>query len=348
MGVKYQAISWNRQKRIYDWMILLGVTIYLLVFIALNLFLYPDITQETLLIRASATLALFLLHVILSIGPLARIHSAFLPLLYNRRHLGVTMFFIAAVHGALSIIQFHALGNVNPLWSLFFSNTHYNSFTRFPFEILGFFALIILFVMAATSHDFWLHQLGPRFWKSLHMFVYAAYFLIILHVLLGVIQYETSPILVIVLGGGAVTLTSLHLIASLRERKRDTPSQEVNASGFIRVGPVQDIPLNRAKVIATHKERIAVFRYEDKISAVSNVCKHQHGPLGEGRIIDGCVTCPWHGYQYIPHNGSSPPPFQEKVATYDVVIIDEEVWLNPTPYPEGTARPPAIIQSISS
>jgi hypothetical protein len=24
------------------------------------------------------------------------------------------------------------------------------------------------------------------------------------------------------------------------------------------------------------------------------------GPLGEGKIIDGCVTCPWHGYQYLP------------------------------------------------
>ena len=25
--------------------------------------------------------------------------------------------------------------------------------------------------------------------------------------------------------------------------------------------------------------------------------------------MDGCITCPWHGYQYLPHNGQSPPPF---------------------------------------
>mgnify|MGYP003753304843 CR=1 FL=1 len=46
-----------------------------------------------------------------------------------------------------------------------------------------------------------------------------------------------------------------------------------------------------------------------------NVCKHQMGPLGEGKIIDGCITCPWHGYQYLPANGQSPPPFTEMVKT---------------------------------
>src|SRR5258708_32299800 len=40
-------------------------------------------------------------------------------------------------------------------------------------------------------------------------------------------------------------------------------------------------------------ERIAVFRDGAQIGALSNLCAHQHGPIGEGRIIDGCVTCPW-------------------------------------------------------
>ena len=52
-------------------------------------------TIETQLIRALGTCALLLLHVILAIGPLARLDRRFLPLLYNRRHLGVTMFLLA-------------------------------------------------------------------------------------------------------------------------------------------------------------------------------------------------------------------------------------------------------------
>lgn len=325
-------------------MILTGFIIfYIVLFVLLTLLLNPEVTQETLIIRSTSTLALFLLHIILCIGPLARLNPIFLPLLYNRRHLGVTMFFIGALHGVFSIFQFHALGKINPILSVFISNTHYSSFIKFPFEVFGFIALIIFFLMAITSHDFWLHNLSPGVWKTLHMFVYLAYASIILHIVLGVIQYETSPVLVIVLGIGLATVIMLHLVASQREHAKDKPLLSDISREFVKVCAVSDIKDNRAKVIMIGNERIAIFKYDQKLSAISNVCKHQNGPLGEGKIIDGCITCPWHGYQYLPHNGSSPPPFKEKVATYDVKVIKQEVWVNPLPYPEGTERLPAYL-----
>jgi methionine sulfoxide reductase heme-binding subunit len=347
MSASYQSILWNRQKKIYDGVIAGFVVIYLLTFSVLSVLTNPEITPETLIIRSTATLALVLLHIILMIGPLARLHPAFLPLLYNRRHLGVTMFCVAATHGVFSIIQFHALGNISPILSVFLSNTHYESLSRFPFQVFGFAALIIFFLMAITSHDFWLHHLGPRVWKTLHLMVYIAYSLILLHVLLGIIQFETSPILTILLAVGMLLITGLHLLASRKEHKADRSIRLDSFENFVKVCDIGDIKNNRAKVVCIENERIAIFKYDNKISAVSNVCKHQNGPLGEGRIIDGCITCPWHGYQYLPHNGSSPPPFKEKVATYDVLINGAEVWINPKPYPEGTERPVAIIKNES-
>jgi methionine sulfoxide reductase heme-binding subunit len=343
MSASYQSILWNRQKKIYDRILFSFVLLYLTVFISFNLVVHPEITQETLIIRSTATLAILLLHVILMIGPLTRWNPIFLPLLYNRRHIGVTMFCLGATHGIFSIIQFHSLGNINPILSLFVSNVHYNSISRFPFEIFGFFALLIFFLMAITSHDFWLHNLGARVWKSLHMMVYLAYSLIVLHVLLGIIQYETSPLFVILLAVGFLTISSLHLVAGRMEKKADKAQTTLILDGFEKVCTVADIPEKRAKIVALGEERIAIFKYDNKISAVSNVCKHQNGPLGEGRIINGCITCPWHGYQYLPHNGSSPPPFKEKVATFDVKVIDGDIWLNPTPYPDGTERMPATF-----
>ena len=91
---------------------------------------------------------------------------------------------------------------------------------------------------------------------------------------------------------------------------------------------------------------IAIFKYEGKLSAVDNACKHQNGPLSEGRIIDGCITCPWHGYQYQPHNGTSPPPFGEKLATYDVKVEGKQVWVNPEGHAEGTAIEPCKIPNL--
>lgn len=342
MAHQYIAVLWNRQKKIYDAIIGGGVIIYLAGFIGLSLAFKPEITEETMIIRATGSLSLLLLHVILSIGPLSRLNKKFLPILYNRRHLGVSMFLVAAIHGVFSILQFHSLSNVNPLVSLFTSNTEYGSLQNFPFQTLGFFALIIFFLMAATSHDFWLANLGPRFWKTLHMLAYVAYSLIILHVMLGIVQSESFTLLVILLGVGFVSLTTLHLWAGFKEAKFDK-ERSINQSGYVLVGEVSQIPENRAVTVVVNGEKVAIYKYGGKLSAISNVCKHQNGPLGEGKIVDGCITCPWHGYQYLPENGCSPPPFTEKVVTYDVMISQGKVYLNPKAYAEGTARPPAII-----
>src|SRR4051812_32969109 len=342
MGASYVAVGWNRQKKIYDWLIFAFCVVYLTIFIVLTAIFNPDYTFETVLIRSTSTLALILLHVILSIGPLTRINKKFLPLLYNRRHLGVTMFCIILVHGAFGILQFHSLGNVNPFVSLFTSNTHYGSLADFPFQSLGFFALIIFFLMAITSHDFWLHNLSPRVWKTLHMFVYLAYVLIIMHVMLGVIQYETNPVFVLILFIGSITLIALHIYAGSREVKKDHIAYGLQKMGFVKVCSVNEIENDRAKMFCVDKERIAVFKTEGKLFAINNVCKHQNGPLGEGKVVDGCITCPWHGYQYLPNNGQSPPPFKEKVSTYDLQMDGTDVWLNPKPYAEGTERPGVI------
>ncbi|HRI24710.1 MAG TPA: ferric reductase-like transmembrane domain-containing protein [Ferruginibacter sp.] len=343
MSTGYTAIGWNRQKKIYDYCIAGFCILYLLVFVLATAYTNPDYTFETVLIRSTSTLAVLLLHVILSIGPLARLNKRFLPLLYNRRHLGVTMFCIAAVHGSFSLIQFHALGNVNPFISLFTSNTNFFSLSGFPFQLLGFFALIIFFLMASTSHDFWLHNLSPRVWKALHMLVYLAYLLVLMHVMLGVVQYETHPVFVWLVTAGALWLICLHLLAGRKEVKKDHERFDTALDGFVQVCHANAFEEGRAKMFCIGDERIAVYKHENRLYALHNVCKHQGGPLGEGKIIDGCITCPWHGYQYLPNNGQSPPPFTEKVSTYDVRVKDSMVWINPTPYAEGTQRPGAAI-----
>lgn len=343
MSAGYTAVGWNRQKKLYDRFLFGFCVLYLLSFVLITAFTNPEYTFETVLIRSTSTLALLLLHVILSIGPLARLDKRFLPLLYNRRHLGVTMFCVASVHGGFSLFQFHALGDVNPFVSLFTSNTNFGSLSGFPFQALGFFALVILFLMAATSHDFWLHNLSPKVWKTLHMFVYLAYFLIVMHVMLGVIQYETHPVFVLLVAAGALWLITLHLVSGRKEVRKDKERFDHAKEGFVSVCNLDEFEEGRAKMFCIDEERIAVYKHENKLYAIHNVCRHQGGPLGEGKIIDGCITCPWHGYQYLPHNGQSPPPFTERVSTYDVRVEGTLVWLNPKPYAAGTERPGAAV-----
>ncbi len=347
MSHVYHAVGWNRQKRVYDLTLLGGVALYLALFVGLGILFHPQATAETLLIRALGTCAFLLLHIILMIGPLCRIDDRFLPLLYNRRHLGVTMFLLGLAHGLFALLQFHAMGTLNPVVSLLVSNGSWGSLGQFPFQVLGLAALTLLFLMAATSHDFWLTTLTAPVWKALHMGVYLAYGLLVMHVALGSIQAHASPWLAAAVGAGLVTVLSLQLISGQRERAGDREmdySGERSADdGFVEVCKLGDIAENRARVICLSGERVALFKYAGKVAALSNVCQHQNGPLGEGRVIDGCVTCPWHGYQYRPEDGASPPPFEERVPTFRVRLEGDRVWVHPTPLPPGTLTEPATI-----
>jgi nitrite reductase/ring-hydroxylating ferredoxin subunit/DMSO/TMAO reductase YedYZ heme-binding membrane subunit len=269
--------------------------------------------------------------------------ARFLPLLYNRRHLGVTTFLVALVHGVFSLIQFHALGDVSPLVSVLVTSSDYTSFTSFPFQQLGLAALVILFLMAATSHDFWLRSLSPPIWKTLHMLVYAAYALVVAHVALGALQAERSAVLAFTLCAGMAVVLGLHLAAAIREARRDVDLSRAANAGFVDVCAADDILENRARTVCLSGERVAIFRYDGKVSAVSNVCKHQNGPLGEGKIVGGCIVCPWHGYDYEPASGRAPAPFTERLPTFSVRVVRGRVLVNPVPLPAGTyVEPPRI------
>jgi sulfoxide reductase heme-binding subunit YedZ len=343
MSSGYGAVGWNRQKRIYDATLSIGLAVFIAVFVGLGFVLWPFATAETLLIRAFAIAAFFLLHVILSIGPLARLDRRFLPLLYNRRHLGVTMCLLAVAHAGLAIFQFHALGVLNPFVNLLVGDGTFAEMSRWPFQIFGAGALAILIVMAATSHDFWLATLTAPVWKAMHMFVYFAYALLVAHVAFGIGQTGRGSWFAIATGAGALVVFALHIAAATRERRRDVETA-TGQDGWIEAGPIESFVEKRARIVCAAGERIAVFRNDGKFSAVSNVCQHQNGPLGEGRIIDGCITCPWHGYQYLPETGASPPPFTERVPTFRVRVVNSRVFVDPRPLPPGTHVEPASIQ----
>jgi len=169
---------------------------------------------------------------------------------------------------------------------------------------------------------------------------------VIAHVSLGALQGERSPALPVVLLTGIAVVAALHVRAASRERHGDVERATEVHDGFVDVGTVEEIPDRRAKTVCLSGERVAVFKYDGHISAVSNVCRHQNGPLGEGKIVRGCIVCPWHGYEYAPADGCAPPPFTEKLPTFAVKVVRGRVFVNPTPNPPGTFVEPARLPSV--
>ena len=168
MSLFYKAVGWNDFKKRYDCFLLCGIVLFLAAFAAGGWIANPDITIEILLMRGFAVAAFFLLHIIMAIGPLARMNARWLPLLYNRRHMGVSVFLLAALHSVFAVLIYHTGGEMNPVHSILTTDAGWRM-TAAPFQAFGLAALAILFVMAATSHDFWLANLTPPVWKTLHM-----------------------------------------------------------------------------------------------------------------------------------------------------------------------------------
>ena len=345
MSVSYRAVGWNAFKKRYDLLLVLGIVLFLVAFVGVGFALFPKVTAEILLIRAFGVAGMLLLHFILIIGPMARLDPRWLPLLYNRRHLGVSMFLLGFLHAVLVIATYHAGGDINPIVSIFVSDAG-TTMGSFPFQAFGFVALLILFMMAATSHDFWLANLTAPVWKMLHMLVYVAYAALIIHVAFGALQAETHPAYAGLTGLGLALVAGLHLVAGFKQRAIDEPQKGESLEGFVAVCALEDLEENVPKGAVVAGERVAVVRYEgNKVSAVSGVCQHQNGPLAEGRFVAGCLTCPWHGYQYKMEDGKSPPPFTEEIPTFDVKVADGKVWVAEKPNAAGTAVEPALIEA---
>jgi DMSO/TMAO reductase YedYZ heme-binding membrane subunit/nitrite reductase/ring-hydroxylating ferredoxin subunit len=340
----FQAVQWNRAKLIYDAIVIACVIAYVGVFLAVASSMNPPKTAADaigLRIQAFGSCAFLMLTVILSIGPLTRLDRRFLPLLYNRRHLGVMTFCVVLLHVWFMIDWYLALNALPNLAGELTTWANYGKFIGFPFKVLGIAALLVLFLMAATSHDFWLAFLTPRIWKGLHMAVYVAYGLVAMHVALGAMQDENPTFVAVMLIVGFGTVAVLHVWAGWRERATDH-GIAAGEDGWLPVGPPRSIPDKGARIVAGRGgERIAVFRDGDRIGAFTNLCAHQGGPIGEGCVIDGLVTCPWHGFQYRLADGCAPPPFTEKLATYRLRINRGAVEVDPRPLPPGT---PAAIE----
>lgn len=339
MSVRYVPVQWNRAKWVYDALMLGGTLLYLWVFTqvapqALNHErpVDPAITNA----RAFGTCAFVMLTIILSIGPLARLDRRFLPLLYNRRHFGVMTCVVALSHAGFVVNWYFNFSPTPKFEAVLSANAAYGQALGFPFEVFGVFALLCLLVLATTSHDFWLRFLGAPIWKSLHMLIYPAYAALVAHVALGALQSQGNRTFAVVVVIGALMVVALHLTVAWKEWHARAG---VPTAAWIEVSEPHKISRGRARIIPLPDgKKAAVFRTEaDELGAIGNACAHQNGPLGEGRIVDCLVTCPWHGFQYDLATGRAPAPFTEKVPTYRLELRDGALFLDPSPNAPGTS-----------
>lgn len=94
----------------------------------------------------------------------------------------------------------------------------------------------------------------------------------------------------------------------------------------VRVASADDLHDGEGRVVTIGKHKIALFRVGGEFHAISSVCRHWGGPLGEGPVEGTFVMCPWHGWRYDVRTGTTDHPDAD-VRVYPVTVRGGEVFV---------------------
>ncbi|NNF65392.1 MAG: Rieske 2Fe-2S domain-containing protein [Acidimicrobiia bacterium] len=95
---------------------------------------------------------------------------------------------------------------------------------------------------------------------------------------------------------------------------------------WVRIDP-GELPVGRVTTVVANRRALCVARTEDGWGVLDNRCPHQGGPLGEGRIEDGFVVCPWHAYEYDPIDGTPPEGYGDAAPCFAVEERDDGLYV---------------------
>lgn len=90
----------------------------------------------------------------------------------------------------------------------------------------------------------------------------------------------------------------------------------------------KDVPLGEGRAVEVDDRPIAVFRTRQGWYAIDQHCPHRGGPLADGIVADGCVTCPLHDRRFELATGRCQTDEPLRVATYPVEVRGGEVWVD--------------------
>lgn len=101
---------------------------------------------------------------------------------------------------------------------------------------------------------------------------------------------------------------------------------------WIEICPLNEIPRQGARVVATTAGPVAVFRtVEDEVLAVLDRCPHKGGPLSQGIVHERRVTCPLHNWVIDLEAGAAMAPDDGCVTRFPVRVEQDLVHLQLTP-----------------
>lgn len=116
---------------------------------------------------------------------------------------------------------------------------------------------------------------------------------------------------------------------------------------FEPVGSLKDLPEGIASQrILSSGEAVCLIRHRNEVSAVSDICTHQHFSMSQGDVLaDGTLQCAWHGARFDCRTGEvRQGPAESPLPVYAVRIEGQMILVGPRSDRTGPRYDPATAR----
>jgi nitrite reductase (NADH) small subunit len=97
---------------------------------------------------------------------------------------------------------------------------------------------------------------------------------------------------------------------------------------WVAIGTLTDIPRQGSRCVKNGDMTIAIFRTsDDRVFALEDKCPHKNGPLSEGIVHDGCVTCPLHNWVIALDTGAAQGADEGQTQSFPIKMDGDTVLL---------------------
>lgn len=99
---------------------------------------------------------------------------------------------------------------------------------------------------------------------------------------------------------------------------------------WIDLGPISTLRERPLASISIGRTKIALTYQNGEFGAISGLCNHAGGPLGEGKLDGDYVVCPWHNWKFHARTGEGEPGFEEdRVPRYTLKEEAGHLFIDP-------------------
>jgi nitrite reductase (NADH) small subunit len=96
---------------------------------------------------------------------------------------------------------------------------------------------------------------------------------------------------------------------------------------YVRVGSLSRLAPGSVMEVSAGEDRYAICNVDGRIHALAGTCPHRGGPLGQGAMNGGNLTCPWHAWEFDCRTGAHDYNPAVKLATFPVQIAGDDILI---------------------